>query len=361
MSRQVEPGIPAQYQYQSVQYTHIDVDPGSSLVLVADTWSYLKAWLSRNAAKSRGDKRQRFEIASYYADLAMGFYEAANRSQLPTKATLVYYGMLNLAKAYISISRKSLGSQMEHHGLTSGHVPKVITVLSPAKPSSSHINIFQEFSKSLNTPVTTKNDITLAEICSQIPEIHEMAFTLNLLPAGKRNFLPVKIDFRVNDKKNCLFTEIRYEKKSETRIKNLQFLKGHRAAYFKEIPGPDECLVFRSKTRRKVDNRNWKRVYRNILKDYKRLDIWSLLTHKGYIYYCNLSSPPYHQFAYVMMLMFYLGTIARYKPEETKKVLASEMSPLLTEAVKICPLQFLYQLTSRITDNVCVKPHAALE
>ena len=359
MPKTVKPGIPAKFRLQSVRYTHIEANPDFSLVLVADPWSYLRAWLSRNAEKSRSDNKKCFTASLYYAELAMGFYDAASQSQLPTKATLLYYGMLNLAKCYISTTGKTLGKRIETHGLTSGKTYGQITV---ASSSSLHsVKIFHEFTRCLKTPVTKQENVALEYICSQIPEIHEMAFALNLLPSKKRHFLPIKIRFLVNDLNNRLFTEVLYEKKSEARIRGLRFLKGYRAKYFRDLGERDGAVVFRSNLRKPVNSRNWIRVYKNILQDYQKLDVWSILTPRGYRYYSNLSSPPYHQLAYVFMLMFYLGTIARYKPEETKKILSSDLAPLLTESVRLCPMQFLYQLTSLITRSICVKPHALLE
>ena len=117
MARSLEKGIPALHKYQSVHYFHFDVEPGASLVLTSDPWSYLYAWLSQKIKISRGKNRKCLERALFYAELSEGFYKASDTTQLPTKGTHTYYGMLNLVKCFISVKGIELEKTWEHHGI----------------------------------------------------------------------------------------------------------------------------------------------------------------------------------------------------------------------------------------------------
>jgi hypothetical protein len=68
----------------------------------------------------------------------------------------------------------------------------------------------------------------------------------------------------------------------------------------------------------------------------------------------------FHHLAWTLMLMFYIGTVARYRPVAAREAMEGDLRPLFSEAVAVCPRQFLYQLTSMITKRICSVPHASL-
>jgi hypothetical protein len=360
MPKLPEKGIPAKYKYQTVKYCHFEVDPGISLLLTADPWFFLDAWLLQCIKRTKGDKKRCLQRAAYYAELAEGFYRAAEPIDLPIKGTLLYYGMLNLVKCYLSSHGKELETKWEHHGLTVGGTNHdEVTIISPSR-NPSQVNIFHEFARTLGTPVKNRQSIALKDIWSHIPDIHEIAFMLGHLPAKKRALLPVEIEFLVNERKDRLFTEIRYNKKNEARMSINRFHAGYREKYFKQRGERDGWVIFRSIKRKKLSGTNWKALYANIQKEYKKFDLVSLLTKDGYRYYCDLNPGQYHHLCCSLLLMYYIGTIARYRPTKTKEIMVSDYLPLLTEAVETCHVQFLYQLVSLITKNICVVPHAKL-
>ena len=352
MPRQREQGRPALYKYQGVKYYHFDVPPGVSYVLCANPWPFIIAWLRQNSPK-KAPAKQFFDRAIYYAQLASDFYATANISKYPIKGTLAYYGMLNLVKCYLSVSKVELEKEWEHHGLSLPLGRKYeIQVLK----RDGGVSIFAEFCKLLGTSVRCSQIIQLKEILSHIPELHEMAFSLGVLPWSRRKFLPVAIDFTVNETKDKLFTRIRYQKKNETRVDTSRFYKNSRKDYFNCAEVEGEWVVHRSKKRKNVTDENFPAIYKNIQREYKEFELASLLTRDGYKYYCDLRPSDFHHLCESLMLMFYLGSIARYRPTEVEALEASKYSPLTNEALSIIPKQFLYQLTSMITNSVCVVP-----
>ena len=91
-----QPGIIAECNYQTVKFFPFNVPPGASLSLTADPWSYLFARISSEIPKTRGENKIRLEKAHYFAELAAGFYRAADSIRFPSKSLVLYYGMLNL-------------------------------------------------------------------------------------------------------------------------------------------------------------------------------------------------------------------------------------------------------------------------
>lgn len=358
MARTYEPGESALYDFQKVAFTQFGTGPGESLLLTADPWSYLHACLSQRLAGSRGENKRSCLRARYYAELAQGFYDAAGSATLPTKGTLIYYGMLNLMKCFLATQRVPLEEKLEHHGLTLpfGHETQVQVT----ERAQDGINIFHEFAEALGTPVAGKATYDIRRICSHIPEIHEVTFALGHTTEKKRLFLPVQIDFEVNKKKDRLFAEIRYEKKNEARVQISRFYKGARKDYFNDLGESDGWHTFRSSTRRPISKPQWPRAYKTFCSELSAFDLASILTHEGYRYYVDLGRREYDHLAWSLMLMYYIGTIARYRPVAAETIMDGELRPLISEAVAVCPRQFLYHLVSFITQRSCSVPHASL-
>jgi hypothetical protein len=359
MSKPLEEGLPALYKYQSVKYHHVDVAPGANLILTADPWSYLYAWLSKQAKKHKGHRKNCLVRAIYYAKLAESFYKAGESIELPAKSTLIYYGMLNIVKCYLSVCYVELGKDYEHHGLSMPIGTKLTVEISSETNGNP---IFAKFAKFLKTPITTKETMSLKDIALQIPEIHEMSHNTGIGSSGRRQFLPVEIQILVSQAKDRIFSEIKYEKKHEERVDVDKFYRGQVKDYFRSQENVNNNIIYRSKKRKKLTHnaKSWNAVYKNILKEYGFFNINSILTRDGYRYYCNLHPGKLNQLCYPLILMFYFGSVARYRPAETEYLLSSEWRPIVGEATTMIPTQFLYQMVSRITSSICVLPKALI-
>lgn len=124
------------------------------------------------------------------------------------------------------------------------------------------------------------------------------------------------------------------------------------------ITGAEVCE--RGKKRKSLSKDNFPRVYKNCLKEYRPFELSSILTKSGYRYYCDLEPGPLHHLCYSLMALFFVGTIARYRPTTIDSVMTGATRPLVTEALALCPQQFVYQLVSLATKSVCVVPYAKL-
>jgi hypothetical protein len=360
MGRPIEFGKSARFNYAKVEYRHIETDADSRKILTADPWSYLHAYLREKSERCRAKNRQCITRANYYANLAEDFYKASEETALPTKGTLAYYGMLNLAKAFISVRGVELETTHEHHGLSLTHqVKHEVTI--QAKPSAaSGKSIFYEFSKLLGRPPLKAGSLNVIQSCLNIPEMHSVCHELRFAGTQKWRFLPVNIEFRVSDNHNHLFTLLSYRKEDQQRMPLYRLSKGPREGCFHDGQDDEGRVFHRSKRRKKLTKENWNRVYRNILKDYSAFNIASLLTPSGFRYYLNLSDPELHHLSYSLIAMFYAGTVARYRPTEVEEIMKGTQRAVLSEAVALLPRQFLYQMTSLISGAVCVVPYSKI-
>lgn len=359
MAQSLSTGKQATFNHARVVYSPFGAGPGAQFVLTADPWSYLTATINQKLAEgTRGANRRRIQRALYFADLAESFAESAKDSSLPASGTLAYYGILNLVKCYLSINGVDLESKLEHHGLSLplGKKQKILV----SKPAKDGLNIFHEFSRLLGKPVTSKGEVSFEDVSGHLPEIHEMAYTLGHLPGSKRGFMPVDIRFLLSDSDDYLFSEVRYEKKQGTRVDTSKFLAGKRKAYFRARYESENYHVHRSLKRKKCSWDSFPRIYSNACKEYSYFDLCSILSPDGYKFYCDLRTPKYHHLAYAFIMMYYIGTAARYRPSEMNDLLDSDQRPIISEALAVIPGQMLYHLVSLCTKRNCVVPHASI-
>lgn len=356
---------PALSSYKQVHYTHIPTGGIKPSTLTADPWSYVRNHIVRSQQSRRGDTKKRLDRALLFIKLAEDFFKAAEIVDLTTKGTLYYYGMMNLVKCYLCTQDINLEESIEHHGLTtSPPLQNQVKVLN----TSQALSIFREFAKKLSNVSTNEEIIELKDIFKHIPELHN---TYNgVFPNEKPKFLPIHISYCVSDDLTFLVTELKYRKEYQRQYPCHKFSRNKRKDYFIRLREDNyygdidpQWVTYRSKRRKQLRtgaNGNWDTLYTNIHKEYSNFDICSILTRQGYYYYCDLEPSLFHHLCYSYMAMFYVGTAARYKPLEFNNMLEGELRPLLTEAIALCPRQFLYQLSSLITCQPCVMPYAKI-
>jgi len=88
----------------------------------------------------------------------------------------------------------------------------------------------------------------------------------------------------------------------------------------------------------------------------------SILTANGYrMYFCSISRsnwlPP---LAAGYAVLFYLGSVTRYKPYVFDKILGGGYSWIVEEFLATYPMQFIYCLASELAGVDVVRPYAAL-
>ncbi|MCA9419889.1 MAG: hypothetical protein KC592_02655 [Nitrospira sp.] len=356
MARQNKKGQPALYKYNKVRFSFVALDPGEQQILTNDPWAFLSSHLQVKLSKSRGANRQKIERALYYSGLAEDFYKSAASVPLPAKGALLYYGMLDLVKCFLSLKDVPLETTHEHHGLILP-IGKVQCIEIKGKMNDA-VNIFYEFCRLLGKTMIQPHEVEFEHALSHVPEVHSICTSLGRIP--KRKLLPVDIEFQVTDAHDKLFTEVIYAKEQETKVDTDKFLKGAREKYFKEGYSRDQKIIYRAKRRKSYTKSNISRIYKNILSEYQKLDIVTILTAQGYRYYVDLRPGEITHLAYTLLAMFYLGSAARYRPLELKSLLEGELRPLVSEFVSLSPRQFLYQMVSLTTNKECVIPFAAI-
>ena len=92
-----------------------------------------------------------------------------------------------------------------------------------------------------------------------------------------------------------------------------------------------------------------------------RAGIWSVLTANGYRHYLGAVPQRYRlpQLATIYAVMFYLGSVTRYRPYDYETILGGRYAWLVEEFLATQPTQFLYLLASHLTGVDVVQPMAS--
>ena len=86
-----------------------------------------------------------------------------------------------------------------------------------------------------------------------------------------------------------------------------------------------------------------------------------MLTRMGFKYYLDLQPDKYDSLIYSYALMFYIGSVARYRPSLNETILEGDYKAVISETMNSTPKQFLYLMTGLITKKVCAVPMASLD
>jgi hypothetical protein len=360
----------ARREYKSVRYYPFDNPASSPFILTSDPLGYLVAWLEQKLnliQRDSGTKRKKYTKAIYFTQLAVDFNNSAKMARMPSKGTLIYYSLINLVKVYLIINDYDLETKVEHHGLSLP--PTYKEKIKLAGLSSSYISIFHEFAKTLGKPIDTSsgNDIKISDLLRSLPEVHELAYALELFPSSKRKFLPVDIVIRTNSARNKLYYTIAYEKKFDKLMKTDKLEKGANKdilTKMEDIEDDPNRRYYKSVLKisyTKTSEASWKICYPKIITDLKKLNIVSMLSRDGYRHYMDLEPTRLHRLSSVLAFAFYLGTVARYRPTLNEEILKGKYQPIINEAITSLPNQFFYLMTSHITSQICAIPKAKLE
>jgi len=329
-------------------------------VVTADVWAFL-----RQAAVS-ALPRQDEKAALAFIEQAFEFFEAARNPRMGSRPLLYYYSFLNLAKAFLLIRKVTLAVAIQH-GISdpkenvtrrlefSGQKVRFV------KCAHDHSHLFPEFVKGLGTEIHKPRELKVISMLRQIPGIHR---TFCKVTGENPSFLPVK-HFVLISHGGKIFSRMAVSKSDSDTKATLPVIRGRRAfrKAFSQVlcPKSDE-LWFESKEvagiKRGIDT-----AIRKIATMVGNLGVWSILTAQGYRYYlCSI--PPREMLpplASIYAVMFYLGSITRYKPYDFDRIVSGRFSWLVGEFLSTQPTQFLYGLAGHVAGVDVVRPFATVD
>jgi len=329
-------------------------------VVTADPWAFIRSLAADQLLK--GDAT----IAGALIDQAIDFYEAARYPRLGSKPLLYYYSFLNLVKAALTIHGVALPASA-FHGISDPRANQRTRLrlegqrVLAEKSARDHRRIFPELVKFLGGDAKEQRYYKVVDLLSQVPSIHR---TYTQATGSQSSFIPLREVSVYRDKDN-VWARIVLRQKDKDVATSLHALRSRQAfrGVFHQVVATsrDECW-FETDTipakKRGID-----KGILSLATRIRQYGIYTILTSAGVRFYLSSTTPSTRmpQLAAAYALVFYLGSVTRYKPDVFDKITSGGYSWIIEEFLATQPAQFTYSLASHLAGVDVVRPFAAIE
>ena len=350
-------GIPVPYTFWPDAYLK------HGRIVTSDPWRCLAVHICRTVTN-----RSKRAKASAFLEQAEDLYHAAGAARVGSKPLLYYYSFLNLAKTLLVV-KKGVDLNRCMHGLKEPqeNVRRHLTITSQSVVANASnprgpAQVYREFVAECGFPVPANpRPMKLVDLLEQTVSIHRI--TSHTLGRA-RQFFPVhEIAFEFDHTNKEVWVAL-YVNRDELTFSSTAAgnLRKHTKC-FEEVELPKEKNEFRryESVSRKTYSRSPLDVLRPLVLDTWK-DIWSELRPGGYQFW--VSSIPAKkrlaQLASGYQAMFYFGSVARYRPDDFRKLVEGKHGWMVQEFINNQPIQFLYFLGSGIIDAEMVIPELVM-
>jgi len=326
-------------------------------VVTFDVWTYMK----HIAAKRLSGPREAEAVA--FLDQAFEFFQAADNPQLASRPLLYYYSFLNLTKMAILTHGVQLPAAAKH-GISDPRANKRTRLrlegqtIRVVPRATDHSQVFPELVALLGDQIPEQRDYKIIDLLAQIPGIHR---TYCQVTRAKPCFLPIRCFALLRDGAHVWVRLIvsRHDADVRATLRVLRTRQAFQRVFDQVQSEVTDELWFETGVRPGV-RRGTDTAIRDLAEIVSEVGVWSILTSKGTRFYlCTM--PPRHKLpalASIYAVMFYLGSLTRYKPADFDKIITRRYSWIIAEFLRTQPLQFLYGLASVLGGVQVVRPFA---
>lgn len=294
---------------------------------------------------------------------AENFYQASLTSTLlSAKPLLIYYFMLNLAKAFVLHDGLKAGYQKAMHGIEENIHPNGVEFVNSflkvyrSKPSS--VNVFDDFQEALfdKKAPSSGQVFELKNLLPQLLQGHRV--WCEAADADERFVEITNIQYMHNEaSKNIWLTlGIYADDLSRFGITRKRMLsESGLSGKFREVQGSvvggRKLLCFEQITPLSYTGRASDKV--QSLVEVLKPHIWSTVIkldpyRKNYLYLCPVGERPslMEQVLSVYACFYYLGSVTRYRPHLFESIIKGNFGGHIQEIITNIPQQFLYLVSS---------------
>ncbi len=315
----------------------------SRTVLSSDLWNYVSLWIKRSEDSNR--------LASFYWKQAEEFFKASANLSVYSSPLTLYYSILNATKALLIIKNIQF---TDHHGVSGeskNTQAKLTNEIISLKGAGILISLKNYYCNGSQTLLTT----SLFNILYNLSCVHR-AFVLTF-PKETDLFLSCKNLILVQKNGNAeSYLEIELNSDENVREKHFPVVIERDTSY-------TEKTIFRMKSHFKKpqnDELLLKNLTQYNLKIRKYFfPIYGETVHwymkKNVALNKKLDDPTP---ILIFMALHRLSELSRYAPEKLERHFDTQHGWLLSEFLKIAPMQFIRQIASEITGQEFISPYS---
>jgi YaaC-like Protein len=361
-------GIPLVSKNRVLPFSFFPVGKGSRRFGIFEVQFASSPWAVMRAVVDRSLEGDSLKEALAFLEQGQDFYEAA-QGRPSTNPLLHYYAMLNVAKAVLRV-RSGIGKlETAHHGLqdrSANAVQPNQVDIAVKGPSQDNPRIFGELLAALGYGYPPIGALWKAsDLMPQVVVGHRL--WREATGEGER-FVPIDdLNFMENKEKKQIWLEIRISKETLRRHGITQkrlFAEGGLKPGFQRVRDridSDGYLCFEQ-----VEPVNYShRATENVMDVVKvsRPLLWRIVSsipggsyRKYYLYLSPSGTLRVSQLASMWALLFYLGSVVRYRPHRFVDVITSPYGPFVDEFISAQPNQMLYMFASEMSRHEIANP-----
>jgi hypothetical protein len=332
------------------------------VVFAVDPWA-----VAEGAVNDEVPVAHRHEAVAF-VEQARAFYEAG-AARTPASPLLTYYAFLNLGKALIRCRGFTGSLDLARHGLSEAHTGSGLSASSVnVHDGGPLVNVFPELIQRLGFSRPAPGPIPVLDLAPQIVVGHRLWREASI--RTERFVVLEDIEFIYDRAAKALWLRLwlRRSDLSRYEITRKRLLDESRTiGLFREVDAqpltkdPDlVCLEQQTDepyTGRPTD------VVRKVV-DSCRPWLWRIITAgpgNGYRrYYLHLTPPTtgnrVSQIASIWMLMFFFGSVVRYRPQEYAAITNGRYGAWAMDFAAAQPEQLLFMLTSEMRQREVARP-----
>lgn len=325
-------------------------------VITGDLWSYIK-----HACIERLHPAQERKALSY-VEQAHDFFLAASNPRQASRPLLYYYAFLNLAKVLLLHRGVPLPVKLGH-GIND---PKINNkkrlrfdrqLVHFEGAATTREKVFPELFVALSDtpPATVAGDHKVRDLFGYVPAIHR---TYASTTDQSERFCPIET-LEVRTDGHNAWVHLTMLKRKLPRGVDQFFASPTFTTALEKVRSEDETRWAFQTTAAPYVGAALDTAIGRLAAALRELGTYVIFTDAGCRYYFHLdhkpAAPPQACVAYA--IMFYLGSITRYKPYDYEK-LFEKHTWLISEFIDTQPTQFLHMIASHIANADVVAPHA---
>ena len=323
-----------------------------SKIRISDIWGFWD-YLIKNHANKHGKISGNF--LPTLLEQAKYFYQAAERAPMKSQPLLYYYSFLNLAKIVVNLYYPSGKSVEYYHGIET----KVndVTTLDTATVTfkqyggigSTKISVAKEFLTILGDSIVVPQQTKIKDMLASCIGIHR---TFSETYSQKETFYRLMNAQCVErqGKKVTYRTEV--GGLTEQIMNDLIAAKGYNLT--KEGTG-DSKKFWYTEVLNMVDYTlspiRWRMLAHQIVSK----GIWTYTDGNQYRLYISKDALPMTSPSLIYCIMFFFGSITRYHPYFFESILNAKEQWLISEFLNTQPMQFMYNVTSKVVGKYIFK------
>ncbi len=309
--------------------------------------------------------------AKAFLQQAQEFYLATQANVVASKPLLLYYAFLNLAKTFILTMGVVEELSNARHGLhastpatpTPGRAFRDASVRAfPA--DDAHCNLFDLFSRALGTPKLA--EITEYRLTALLPQIVLGHRAWLMAAGGQERFIPLhelRFYSKPNQRRVWLTIVMMEEDLKRFGIShNAVLTRSGLSRNFREVGWQEEVNGKQLWAAEQLKPVSYTSRPSDVLPQVIsacRTFLWPIVRtvppyRRYYVYLVPPGEPRLHPLCSVYLLMFYLGSVARYRPQDLSIIQKSKFHAQIENFLDTYPQQFFYLLASEFAErDVC--------